>query len=92
MELKEFIKATITSIAESVSELNVELNGKVIINPNLSDSTDTININAYPFVKNEGFGSGDKEDSRAIVELKVTTKTDSNMIEFTLPIVIQSKH
>lgn len=33
MELKEFIKATITSIGESIGELNKEFNGKIIANP-----------------------------------------------------------
>jgi hypothetical protein len=33
MELKEFIKATITSISESIEDLNTELNGKVVVNP-----------------------------------------------------------
>ena len=33
MELKEFIKATITAIAESVEELNNEIADKVVVNP-----------------------------------------------------------
>lgn len=33
MELKEFIKATITTIAEAIEELNDELSDKVVVNP-----------------------------------------------------------
>ena len=44
MELKEFIKATITAIAESIDELNGELEGKAVVNPK---SVDLVNKHAH---------------------------------------------
>lgn len=50
MELKEFIKSTISQIGDAVKELNEEDRG-IIVNPNTSYSKDFINYKDQAFVK-----------------------------------------
>ena len=86
MELKEFIKGTIKAIVESVEDLNKELEGKVVINPNVAMQANNIKANTYTAI--EGSFGGDKADKRAIIELKITAIENPNTIEFSIPIVI----
>lgn len=49
MELKEFIKSTISQIGDAVSELNQDDNG-LIVNPNFSESRNHIEYRNEAFV------------------------------------------
>lgn len=71
MELKEFIKATITAIAESVEELNNELKEKAIVNPKevrmLNDSSQTDRL---LHVLEYGHAVGSINDGRLVQDIE----------------------
>lgn len=70
MELKEFIKATITTIAESIEELNDEIGDKVMVNPKNIDMIDRDGRNDK-LVSVLAYGAqGNIKDARLIQEIE----------------------
>ena len=107
MELKEFIKSTITQLSEAVYELNDELKDKgVVVNPCsvANSSFDTLDFGGGIIVSSVDFvnTSEVKENSgkigilASVVGIGASTKEGSNgneasRIRFKLPVVLPYK-
>lgn len=49
MDLKDFIKDTVTQMAQAVSELNADKNLGIIVNPNTIDGNDMVNTSSNSY-------------------------------------------
>ena len=92
MELKDFIKSTITQIKESVEELNEEFEeGKAIVNPLYAKSLNRSMIGR----------TGDGKEGKigimsSIIGMGASSKSDNqnistNRIQFTIPVMLPYK-
>ena len=103
MELKDFIKSTITQIKESVEELNEEFEeGKAIVNPLYAKSLNrSANVTDIDFDLSLSVTETDGKEGKigimsSIIGMGASSKSDNqnistNRIQFTIPVMLPYK-